>query len=73
MSAPLPMVGSGEQVSGAVEALEKAGAAVVLVDGRPAGMITPQDLLAFLAAASHERASMSGQSMSGKATTGTAA
>ena len=49
MSPPLPMVGSGEQVSRAVEALEKAGAAVVLVDGRPAGMITPQDLLAFLA------------------------
>jgi cystathionine beta-synthase len=49
MSAPLPMVGSGEEVSRAVEALEKAGAAVVLVDGRPAGMITPQDVLAFLA------------------------
>jgi cystathionine beta-synthase len=49
MSAPLPMVGSGEQVSKAVGALEKAGAAVVLVDGRPAGMITPQDVLAFLA------------------------
>jgi cystathionine beta-synthase len=49
MSAPLPMVGSGEEVSKAVGALEKAGAAVVLVDGRPAGMITPQDVLAFLA------------------------
>src|SRR5487761_1091027 len=49
MSAPLPMVGSGEQVSRAVEALEKAGAAVVLVDGRPAAMITRQDVLAFLA------------------------
>jgi cystathionine beta-synthase len=49
MSAPLPMVGSGEQVGRAVEALEKAGAAVVLVDGRPAGMITRQDVLAFLA------------------------
>jgi cystathionine beta-synthase len=49
MSAPLPMVGSGEQVSRAVDALEKAGAAVVLVDGRPAGMITRQDVLAFLA------------------------
>jgi cystathionine beta-synthase len=49
MSAPLPMVGSGEQVSKAVDALEKAGAAVVLVDGRPAGMITRQDVLAFLA------------------------
>jgi len=49
MSVALPMVGSGEQVSRAVEALEKAGAAVVLVDGRPAGMITRQDVLAFLA------------------------
>ena len=49
MSPPLPMVGSGEQVSRAVDALEKAGAAVVLVDGRPAGMITRQDVLAFLA------------------------
>jgi cystathionine beta-synthase len=49
MSVPLPMVGSGEQVSRAVAALEKAGAAVVLVDGRPAGMITRQDVLAFLA------------------------
>ena len=49
MSAPLPMVGSGEQVSSAIEALEKAGAAVVLVDGRPAGMITRQDVLTYLA------------------------
>jgi cystathionine beta-synthase len=49
MSPPLPMVGSGEQVSRAVEALEKAGAAVVLVDGRPAGMLTRQDVLTFLA------------------------
>jgi cystathionine beta-synthase len=51
MSAPLPMVGSGEPVSRAVGALEKAGAAVVLVDGRPAGLITRQDVLTFLAAA----------------------
>jgi cystathionine beta-synthase len=49
MSAPLPMVGSGESVSRAVTALEKAGAAVVLVDGKPAGMITRQDVLTFLA------------------------
>jgi cystathionine beta-synthase len=48
MSAPLPMVGSGEPVSSAVAAMEKAGAAVVLVDGKPAGMITRQDVLAFL-------------------------
>ncbi|MBO0807175.1 MAG: cystathionine beta-synthase [Actinobacteria bacterium] len=52
MSAPLPMIGSGEQVSRAVTALEKAGAAVVLVDGRPAGLITRQDVLAFLAGSS---------------------
>jgi cystathionine beta-synthase len=49
MSAPLPMVGSGEPVSRAVEALEKAGAAVVLEDGKPVGMLTRQDVLGFLA------------------------
>jgi cystathionine beta-synthase len=49
MSAPLPMIGSGEPISAAVTALEKAGAAVVLVDGKPAGMITRQDVLTFLA------------------------
>ena len=49
MSPPLPMVGSGEPVSEAVGVLEKAGAAVVLVDGKPAGMITRQDILGFLA------------------------
>ncbi len=49
MSAPLPMVGSGEPVSRAVEALEKAGAAVILIDGKPVGMLTRQDVLAFLA------------------------
>ncbi|WP_283135458.1 cystathionine beta-synthase [Rhizohabitans arisaemae] len=52
MSAPLPMIGSGEPVSRAVEALEKADAAVVLFDGKPAGVITRQDLIAFLAAPS---------------------
>jgi cystathionine beta-synthase len=49
MSPPLPMVGSGEPVSAAVAALEKAGAAIVLVDGKPEGMITRQDVLTFLA------------------------
>jgi cystathionine beta-synthase len=43
------MVGSGEPISAAIVALEKAGAAVVLVDGKPAGMITRQDVLTFLA------------------------
>ncbi|GAB2946797.1 cystathionine beta-synthase [Nonomuraea fastidiosa] len=49
MSAPLPTIGSGEPVAIAVEALEKADAAVVLEDGKPTGLITRQDLLAFLA------------------------
>ncbi len=49
MSPPLPMIGSGEPISAAVTALEKAGAALVLVDGKPAGMITRQDVLTFLA------------------------
>jgi cystathionine beta-synthase len=49
MSPPLPMIGSGEPISAAVAALERAGAAVVLVDGKPAGMITRQDVLTYLA------------------------
>jgi cystathionine beta-synthase len=49
MSPPLPMVGAGEPVSRAVEVLEKADAAVVLDDGKPVGLLTRQDLLAFLA------------------------
>jgi len=49
MSAPLPMVGSGEPVSSVVAALEKGGATLVLMDGKPAGMITRQDMLTFLA------------------------
>ncbi|MFB4296057.1 cystathionine beta-synthase [Actinomadura sp. NTSP31] len=49
MSAPLPTIGSGEPVSKAVGVLEKSGAAVVLVDGKPKGLITRQDLLAYLA------------------------
>jgi cystathionine beta-synthase len=49
MSAPLPMIGSGEPIGAAITALERAGAAVVLVDGKPAGMITRQDVLTFLA------------------------
>jgi cystathionine beta-synthase len=48
MSALLPMIGAGEPVSAAVSALEKADAAVVLEDGKPAGILTRQDLLAFL-------------------------
>jgi cystathionine beta-synthase len=50
MAAPLPMVGGGQPVGEAVALLEKADAAVVLVDGKPAGVITRQDLLAHLGA-----------------------
>ena len=50
MSPPLPTVGSGEPVSRAVLALEKAGAAVVHVNGKPSGLLTRQDVLTFLAA-----------------------
>ena len=49
MSAPLPQVGSGEPVSAAMAALEKADATVVLDHGKPVGVLTRQDLLAFLA------------------------
>jgi len=48
MSPPLPSVGSGEPVSVVARALGDAGAAVVLVDGKPAGVITRQDVLTFL-------------------------
>ncbi len=48
MSPPLPMVGSGEPVSVAARTLGDAGAAIVLVDGKPAGVITRQDVLTFL-------------------------
>jgi cystathionine beta-synthase len=50
MSAPLPTVGLGEPVSRAVLALEKAGAALVHVNGKPTGLLTRQDVLTFLGA-----------------------
>jgi cystathionine beta-synthase len=49
MSSPLPIVGSGEAVSAAVAALGPADALVVHVDGKPAGVITRQDVLGHLA------------------------
>jgi cystathionine beta-synthase len=48
MAPPLPLVGSGEPVSAAMTALEKADAAVVVADGRPVGVLTRQDVLGFL-------------------------
>ncbi|MET9931140.1 MULTISPECIES: cystathionine beta-synthase [unclassified Streptomyces] len=50
MSAPLPQVGSGEPVEDLVAVLgESADAAIVLVEGKPTGVVSRQDLLAFLA------------------------
>ncbi|MGN6608597.1 MAG: cystathionine beta-synthase [Jatrophihabitans sp.] len=51
MSAPLPIIGSGEPVSAAVTALGHADALLVHVDGKPAGVLTRQDLLGHLARA----------------------
>jgi cystathionine beta-synthase len=50
MGAPLPIVGSGEPVAVATAALEKSDALLVHDDGKPAGVLTRQDLLGFLAA-----------------------
>jgi cystathionine beta-synthase len=48
MGDPLPMIGGGQPVSEAVALLENADAAMVLIDGKPAGVLTRQDLLAHL-------------------------
>jgi cystathionine beta-synthase len=48
MGDPLPMIGGGQPVSEAVTLLEHADAAMVLIDGKPAGVLTRQDLLAHL-------------------------
>jgi cystathionine beta-synthase len=50
MSPPLPTIGGGQPVGEAVALLRDAGAAIVLVDGKPGGVITRQDLLAYLGA-----------------------
>ena len=49
MGAPLPIIGAGEPVSAAVSSLQGGDALVVLDDGKPAGVLTRQDLLGFLA------------------------
>ncbi|KOG55463.1 cystathionine beta-synthase [Streptomyces virginiae] len=51
MSSPLPQVGSGEPVSELMSVLGEADAAIVLVEGKPTGVVSRQDLLAFLAKA----------------------
>ncbi len=48
MSPPLPTIGAGEQVGSAMKALTSADGALVLIGGKPAGVVTRQDLLAFV-------------------------
>ena len=48
-SPSLPMIGSGEPVAVAVQALESSDAALVLDDGKPVGVLTRADLLGHLA------------------------
>jgi cystathionine beta-synthase len=49
MSTALPTVGATEAAADAVHLLEKADAVLVHEDGKPVGVLTRQDLLAFLA------------------------
>jgi cystathionine beta-synthase len=51
MSPPLPTIGSTESAQAAVRMLEEADAVLVHEDGKPVGVLTRQDLLAFLAGA----------------------
>jgi cystathionine beta-synthase len=48
MSEALPMVGAGEPVQVAVDALQSADAVVVVDDGKPTGVVTRQDVLGYL-------------------------
>jgi len=48
MSAPLPTIGAGMSITAAIEALTSADGALVLEGGKPAGVVTRQDLLAFI-------------------------
>jgi cystathionine beta-synthase len=49
MSPPLPIIGSGEPVTAAVAELGSHDALLVHVDGKPAGVVTRQDVLGHLA------------------------
>ena len=48
MSQALPTLGAGEPLETAMSAFATADAALVLVDGKPAGVVTRSDVLAFL-------------------------
>ncbi len=49
MAAPLPTIGGGESSGSLMQALADADGALVLLDGKPAGVVTRQDVLGFLA------------------------
>jgi len=49
MSDSLPIVGAGESVHTAINALQGSDGVVVIEDGRPLGVITRQDVLGYLA------------------------
>ena len=49
MAEPFPLIGVGEGVEAAREALRKADALMVIEDGDPVGVLTRHDLLGFLA------------------------
>jgi cystathionine beta-synthase len=49
MAAPLPTIGGGEPIGSLMQALADADGAMVLIDGKPAGVVTRQDVLGFLA------------------------
>ncbi len=50
MSPPLPTIGANEPLNTAMSAFAEADAALVLVDGKPAGVVTRSDVLAYLGA-----------------------
>jgi cystathionine beta-synthase len=49
MSPPLPTMGAGESIGAIMKALSDADGAMVLIEGKPAGVVTRQDVLAFIA------------------------
>jgi len=51
MAAPFPLVGSGEDVPTLRTALQERDAVMVIDDGKPVGVLTRADLLAFVASA----------------------
>jgi cystathionine beta-synthase len=71
MSPSLPVLGQGEPVSSAAAVLEKSGAALVHVDGKPAAVLTRADLLAYYATATSGTAATT--SGTAATTSGTAA